>query len=787
MCRVILLIFCLFSSALFAQNTPFNPIESKGKLYEYALFAKAENPNLTIEDIISNQSDIVYNPLTSENQSVGFSSDDYWLTFSLENTTNQENTYYLETARPATDIANLYQINNNDIKHFSSGDAIPFKDRQVKHRKTIFKIILPKNSEQKFYIHLKSDGETLNLPLTLYSPNEFWKVNYAEQLFLGFFYGLLFLASLIYLFFFTSLSNKTFVYYSIYVFSIALMQTALDGIIFQYLLPFGGYLNDRAVLIAALFSNFFLLKYCEHFLKVKSRTKLIKYAFKVLYVVVIALGLLLFINDKTKELVYPISNVNGLLSLILILVTLFYLRYKKYKIDSFFSIGIFFLVIGLMGFVMNNLSLLPNNFITMNSAKFGISFEVIFLSLSMTNLIRDLRLEKESSQIDALNKSEEISELKSYFMSNISHELRTPINAIMGIAADEMDKNLDNESQKNFEIIKHASLSLLSNINDILDFEKIEKKELQLRPNPFNPKEAIEQISNNWQRMAEQKGLKYNINVSESIPYSVLGDSERFVQVINNVLSNAVKFTSYGTINCSVITTNTPNGNTNFKIDISDTGVGIDVDKKNHLFNSFGQMRLNNKRRFGGVGLGLSIVKHLIGLFEGEINIDSELGRGTKVSISIDFKTLEESQPIKEPVQAKTKGNELKVLIVEDNELNQMIMKKILTKLSITDFKLAANGKEALELLKNNVFDIILMDLQMPVMDGYETTTIIRNNPPFSIIKDIPIIAVTADATETARQKVIAVGMNDYITKPVNRELLFRKINMHKSSVLKIA
>ncbi|APX98820.1 hybrid sensor histidine kinase/response regulator [Lacinutrix venerupis] len=787
MCRVILLIFCLFSSALFAQNTPFNPIESKGKLYEYALFAKAENPNLTIEDIISNQSDIVYNPLTSENQSVGFSSDDYWLTFSLENTTNQENTYYLETARPVTDIANLYQINNNDIKHFSSGDAIPFKDRQVKHRKTIFKIILPKNSEQKFYIHLKSDGETLNLPLTIYSPNEFWKVNYAEQLFLGFFYGLLFLASLIYLFFFTSLSNKTFVYYSIYVFSIALMQTALDGIIFQYLLPFGGYLNDRAVLIAALFSNFFLLKYCEHFLKVKSRTKLIKYAFKVLYVVVIALGLLLFINDKTKELVYPISNVNGLLSLILILVTLFYLRYKNYKIDSFFSIGIFFLVIGLMGFVMNNLSLLPNNFITMNSAKFGISFEVIFLSLSMTNLIRDLRLEKESSQIDALNKSEEISELKSYFMSNISHELRTPINAIMGIAADEMDKKLDNESQKNFEIIKHASLSLLSNINDILDFEKIEKRELQLRPNPFNPKEAIEQISNNWQRMAEQKGLKYNINVSESIPYSVLGDSERFVQVINNVLSNAVKFTSYGTINCSVITTNTPNGNTNFKIEISDTGVGIDVDKKNHLFNSFGQMRLNNKRRFGGVGLGLSIVKHLIGLFEGEINIDSELGRGTKVSISIDFKTLEESQPIKEPVQVKTKGNELKVLIVEDNELNQMIMKKILTKLSITDFKLAANGKEALELLKNNVFDIILMDLQMPVMDGYETTTIIRNNPPFSIIKDIPIIAVTADATETARQKVIAVGMNDYITKPVNRELLFRKINMHKSSVLKIA
>jgi len=788
MCRVLLFVFCLFSSVLFAQNTPFNPLQSKGKLYEYASFAKVNNPDLTINDIISEDSEIAYSSLTSENQSVGFSSDDYWLTFSLENTTNQENTYYLQTARPVTDIANLYQINKNEIKQFSSGDAIPFKDRQVQHRKTIFKITLPKNSLQKFYIHLKSDGETLNLPLTLFSVNEFWKANYAQQLFLGFFYGLLFLASLIYLFFFTSLSNKTFIYYSVYVFSIALMQTALDGIIFQYILPSGGFLNDRAVLIAALFSNFFLLKYCEHFLKVGSRTKRIKYAFKALYIVIIALGILLFISDQAKEIVYPISNINGLLSLILILVTLFYLRYKNHKIDSFFSIGIFFLVIGLMGFVMNNLSLLPNNFVTMNSAKFGISFEVIFLSLSMTNLIRDLRLEKESSQIDALNKSEEISELKSYFMSNISHELRTPINAIMGIAADEMDKNLDSESQKNFEIIKHASLSLLSNINDILDFEKIEKRELQLRTNSFNPKEAIEQISNNWQRMAEQKGLEYNLDISDSIPYSILGDSERFVQVINNVLSNAVKFTSYGTINCSVITTNLPNGFTKFKIEISDTGVGIDGDKSNHLFNSFGQMRLNNKRRFGGVGLGLSIVKHLIGLFEGEIDIDSELGRGTKVSIEIDFKTVEKIEPVKEePVKVKTEEKTLKVLIVEDNELNQMIMKKILTKLSITDFKLAANGKEALELLKNNEFDIILMDLQMPVMDGYETTTIIRNNPPFNVVKDIPIIAVTADATETARQKVIAVGMNDYITKPVNRDLLFRKINLHKSSVLKIA
>ncbi|AEH00790.1 hybrid sensor histidine kinase/response regulator [Lacinutrix sp. 5H-3-7-4] len=782
---LILFLFCVLHSVLFSQNTAYNPIKSKGKLYEYAEFAKASNSNLSINDILNGESNLDFNPLTSENQSLGFTSDNYWLNFKLENTTNQAQTYYLQTARPITDIANLYQISNNNYIEYNSGDAIAFNDRQVQHRKTVFKLELPKNSVQKFYIHLKSDGETLNLPLLIQTENEFWKSNYNEHLFLGFFYGLLFLAAIVYLFFFTSLSNKTFLYYSIYVLSIALLQSALDGIIFQYILPSGGYLNNRTVLITALFSNFFLLKYCERFLKVSQRAKHISIAFKVLYITIIILGVLLFVNEKTKEFVYPISNVNGLLSLILILVTLFYLRYKSYKIDVFFSVGIFFLVIGLLGFVMNNLSLLPNNFITLNSAKFGITFEVIFLSLSMSNLIRDLRLEKEKSQIIALNKSEEISELKSYFMSNISHELRTPINAIMGIADDELSKNPKGEMLKNFEVIKHASLNLLSNINDILDFEKIEKGELKLRTEHFNPKTAVIQISDNWKRMAEKKDLKYSFEIDSTVPEVLEGDPERFTQIINNVLSNAVKFTHFGKIDCNIKSTTLENNIAEIAIIIKDTGIGIKDSQINNLFNSFGQMRLNDKRSFGGVGLGLSITKHLIDLFKGSIEIDSEENRGTSVTVSLPLKVIQQNKiEVENPDISKA---EIKVLVVEDNTMNQLIMKKILKTLSINNFQIASNGVEAIKLLENNTFDVILMDLQMPEMDGYETTTIIRNDITMHSIKNIPIIAVTADATDTAREKVIDVGMNDYITKPVNRDLLYRKILTHRKNELKIA
>ncbi len=283
-------------------------------------------------------------------------------------------------------------------------------------------------------------------------------------------------------------------------------------------------------------------------------------------------ALLIFISPKTFAFAYPVCNINGLLSLILILTTIFLMRVRKISIDKYFSFGIFFLVIGLMGFVMNNLSLLPNNFYTLNSAKFGTGLEIIFLSISMTYLIRNLRLEKEKSQEDALQKSEEISGLKSYFMSNMSHELRTPLNTIMGIAEIELSKQNNNEERKHFEIIKNASLSLLSNVNDILDFEKIEKDQIELKNEEFNPSIILNQISNNWSEEATNKGLKYQFEMDYEIPTIVKGDQERFVQIINNVLGNAVKFTSTGNILFKMRCTKRAKNTYSFSFNISDTG-----------------------------------------------------------------------------------------------------------------------------------------------------------------------------------------------------------------------
>jgi two-component system, sensor histidine kinase LadS len=774
--KQLLLLTYFIGLGLYAQDSVFNPLKSKGELYEYANFFNAGQQDLTIQAVKKN-SLFENNILESENHSVGFTSDNYWVHFKIQNSKDSEVTYYLETARPVTDIANLYQIGNDGINHFKSGDKIPLSQHQVKHRATVFKLDLPANSTQEIYLHFKSDGETLNIPLNLYTETSFLMMNYSQQLFLGLFYGVLFLAGIIYLFFYSSLKEKSFLYYGFYVFSIGLMQAALDGFIFEFIFPEGGFLNSRAVLITGLLSNFFLLKYCEHFLKIDDQLKKFKKAFNAIYLVLAGLFVMLFISPKSLEIVYPISNLNGLISLLLILSSLFTMRFKRIAIDRYFSIGIFFLVIGLLGFVMNNLSMLPNNFYTLNSAKFGSGLEVIFLSLSMTNLIRNLRLEKESSQDEALKKSEEISQLKTYFMSNMSHELRTPINAIMGIAQQGLESIHNKETRKQFEVIKNASLSLLSNVNDIIDFEKIEKNELKLHFEDFNPSIVLNQISNNWRAEANKKGLDFKFEMDSEIPAKVHGDSERFIQIINNVLANAVKFTKEGHISFKLNCIQQPNDFCHFSFRISDTGIGIDSESKKAIFDSFSQMRHNHQREFGGIGLGLTIVKHLVELFNGTIALESKPDNGTDIFIDLPLKNVAKEVNLYSETFNENKMEPLHVLVVEDNMLNQMVMRKILGSFSHISFAVVNNGQEALDALKKDVYDLVLMDLQMPIMDGYEATKTIRSGELGETIGSIPIIAVTADALQETRERVLDLGMNDYMTKPVNKDLLLNKMS----------
>ncbi|MBO0331579.1 hybrid sensor histidine kinase/response regulator [[Muricauda] lutisoli] len=745
----------------------------------------AGQKDYSFEEVRNNRK-LEFVPLTSLKENLGFSSDNYWLTFSLQNTTDRYKQYYLETARPITDVVNLFLVDDtNTVEKQYSGDKIPFSKKTIQHRKSIFDIGLRPGQKIQAYIHLKSDGEVVMLPMKLYQEASFFNLTYKEQVFYGFFYGILILAFIIYLFFFFALKDKAFIYYALYVLFIALMQFSLDGFFHQYFTPQGGWLSDRSVLLTAFVSLFFFGKYGDAFLNLKKNSPFLHNANKIMGLA-IAIGVLLLAIPSNFEYCYPLANGIGILVLVHMIASLAVMKFKKQKVDIFFVIGISFLVLGFVVFILNNFNTIENSFFTSNGTKFGIGFEIIFLSISMSNRIRNLRMENEQNQMLALQRAEDMNEIKSSFLSNISHELRTPLNLIMGVATS-LQENKDEENlDEKCKMLLSSSKNLLGYIEDILDFTVIEKGDQELKEVPFDLNATLQKILTLQEKKATAKGLAFNTLISDDLPARIVGDKAKLAQILNHLLDNAVKFTNKGSVAIEVVC-NKKGDRAKIDFRIKDTGIGISEEKMSTIFESFTKKSFRDKREFSGLGLGLYIVKTYVDLQKGTIHLKNNPKQGTICELSLGFEIDEdkvsvpdESQEPISKVQMET-GN---ILYVEDNKMNQtvvkLLFKKNWTKANLT---IANNGKEALEIMKEKTFDMILMDLQMPEMDGFETTSMIRSGKA-NCDTQIPIIVLTADNTSQTRKKIFKLGANDLVTKPVNGPLLFSKMN--KNATIKV-
>ncbi|AWI25726.1 hybrid sensor histidine kinase/response regulator [Flavobacterium pallidum] len=774
-------IFCVLLSPLICRpqyvlqkNVPLPEYVS---LHQYASLADAGSHDFSIQQVVDGSSALRFLPLKSENTNIGFTKNHYWLKVSIKNDTDALLEYYFETARPVTDLVNLYTIDSKGkLTEMQSGDNIPFKDRSFRHRMPLFPLKLAPHETLRCYLHLKSDGEVINMPVALRSEFSLMKAGFLEQLVFGIFYGILLIAAIIYFFFFFGLKEKSFLYYSSYVFFIGLMQFSLDGYFHQYIASGAGWFSGHSVLIFACFSTFFLGKYTQHFLRIKKYSRKINLAYRLLYILVGILFAVVVFIPSGMEYAYPMANILGLTVLLLIISSVVTIYIKKGEVDGFFTSGVLFLISGFVIFIMNNFSVLPNSFFTTNSSKFGTGLEVIFLSLSMANFIRKLKREREELNRLALVRAEEMSELKSYFLSNISHELRTPLNAIMTMI-DAISKEVDDDSiRKNCQVIKYSSYSLLSSINDILDFSKIQKKELQLEMAKFDPAKMLRKISESAAIKAKDQQLHFQFIEEGEFPALVLGDRNRLAQIINNVLNNAFKFTVEGFVRMKAEAV-TANGKLTLLMTISDSGVGIAKEKMENIFDSFTQDNINNKRKFGGLGLGLYIVKTLVDMQRGQIEMNSKVGIGSVFKISLEFDVAEDT--FVPAAAAKIEDFDLggkNILVVEDNAINQLVVKTITKKWANTSVTFAGNGEECIACLKNDQFDIILMDLQMPVMDGYEATIAIRNSEAGPENTRIPIIALTADVMEATKTRVNEIGMNGYLSKPLKADTLFEAV-----------
>ena len=378
----------------------------------------------------------------------------------------------------------------------------------------------------------------------------------------------------------------------------------------------------------------------------------------------------------------------------------------------------------------------------------------------------------------------EASKTKERFMANMSHEIRTPMNAIIGFT-NIMDKRDLSEANKEYlNYIKSSGENLLVLINDILDYSKIEAGMLLLEKIPFKIKDLMQSVMMMFTAKSAEKKLSLNLIIDEKVPELIIGDPTRLTQILINLIGNAIKFTEIGSVDVNLKLLSIENHFATVQISVKDTGKGIPQNMQDQIFERFVQASAETTRDFGGSGLGLAIVKSLVQMQDGKIDIKSVENQGTDFRITLSYKIENENlkiesekKELKKILKFEKFSKEIKILLVEDNSLNQVLAKKVLTRYGCV-VDIAENGEIAVEMLKYAKYDMVLMDIQMPIMDGYTASQKIR----LEVNKTIPIIAMTAHVMAGEKEKCISFGMNDYISKPFKLDDLYLMIKKYTNN-----
>jgi len=386
----------------------------------------------------------------------------------------------------------------------------------------------------------------------------------------------------------------------------------------------------------------------------------------------------------------------------------------------------------------------------------------------LSNLIKKSKA-LEVELITAKEIAEKAALAKTEFLSVMSHEIRTPLNAIIGtIELFKFHTDLDDKKKELLRVMEISSENLLSLINDVLDFSKMEEGKIQFSERDIDLRYFLKNLRLANRIRAEEKGNTIKLMMDDDIPNFVKGDDLRLGQILNNLISNAVKFTKNGTVIIAATLVKRAQDFVEINFEVADTGIGIPEDKQKLIFERFTQANNNITREYGGSGLGLTIIKRLLLLQGSEIKLTSEVGKGSKFYFNLKFKTSSAKSIVEaESDNGKTDLNNLSILLVEDVEFNIFVAEMMLQNWNAKVFK-AENGLVAIEMVQANKFDLILMDIQMPIMDGYTATMEIRK-----FDSSTPIIALTASLSIDIQEKATSVGMNGYITKPFNPNELF--------------
>lgn len=752
--------------------------------------------------------------------SFGYSSSAFWFRARLINNQAAPVERVLTVNYPPMDHLEVYLLENSALlAHYSVGDEKPFAARLVLNRNYWFPLELQPGKEYQLILRAKTEG-AVKVPAVLWEPVTLDETEDRQLLANGLFFGALILMALFNLFVWMSVRDISYLYYVLFVLSFAATFAALNGFLYQYFWPQQVVWNSKCPLIFLCLCIYLALAFSRKFLHLARYNRRLDRAFKGMMVTaVVALG-------SSLVLTYRVALIGCALFTVLVALACFVAGVANYRAGNrsarFYVLAWSTMLVGVMGYPLTVLGLMPANPVYELIPQAGELLEVLFLSFALADRINSERAEKlaihvrlmeEERKANAEREAHLLTQLqvqreelqtqqliddtraecsaKSQFLATMSHEIRTPMNGILGIAELMQDTELNVTQRQHLDVLQNSGRALLNIINDILDYSKIEAGKMDIEWVESDLDWLLDECRHSFADAARRKALGFAVQATPEVPKRIITDPTRLRQVLGNLLRNALKFTRQGSIVMTVstlddvtltATDNVPhsvqnNANSTLRFAVSDTGVGLNDEQQQGLFQAFSQADNSHSRQHGGTGMGLTISRKLVELMGGEMGVTSTAGKGSTFWFTLPCQVVQTPVPsagasAAAPLSAQRLAG-LRVLVAEDNAVNLMVIKGMLKKLGLA-FSVVENGEQAVQSYSAapTDFDVVLMDCEMPVMDGYAATRAIRDWEAVNARSAVPVIALTAHAMQDHCIQADAAGMTGHVAKPVELELL---------------
>ncbi|MGG2398755.1 7TM diverse intracellular signaling domain-containing protein [Pseudomonas sp. SH1-B] len=712
----------------------------------------------------------------------GYSRSVFWLRLDLQYRPQQaqgSRNWLLELAYPPLDHLELYLPDDNGSFALAqrTGDALPFDSRQIRQNNYLFELNLEPGQSKRIYLRLESQG-SIQAPLTLWAPNAYLEEQPGRIYVLGIIYGVLLVMLVYNLFIFLSVRDTSYLYYIFYIASFGLYQVSVNGAGIEYFWPNSPWWANAATPFLIGSAALFGCQFARSFLHTAEHSPWVDRLLLLLMAcgaTVMILALCISYATALRLATYLALLFTVVIFAAGILAWLRGMRVARYFIFAWTA----FLIGGVINTLMV-LGYLPNVFLTMYASQIGSALEVGLLSLALADRINAMKeertriLQEAGRKLEALNQElADSNRFKDEFLATVTHELRTPMNGVIGSLELMQTVKMDVELEQYQKTAAASARDMMRMVNDILALTELQAGKLYPRREAFSLRGLFDGLRAQYAPRAEDKGLSFALELDDSLPDTLEGDAAKLAQALGYLLDNAIKFTSDGGVSLQVSRAGSIGSNLPLSVVVSDSGIGF-AHVEGDLYQRFHQLDGSMTRKYGGLGIGLAICRHLVDLLGGSLSHESQPGVGSRFRLNVPLTLPEQpatpvARPQRQPCGAALRqAQQCTVLIVEDNAINQLVTRGMLLKLGYR-VRTADNGAEALELLRDETVDAVLLDCQMPIMDGFATCRAIRALPGCA---EVPVLAITAHSHSGDRERCLAAGMSDYMAKPVKFEEL---------------